>query len=310
MNWSRNLNVDRPAGRIGRVAQVFFGSLVCVLLAACAPPAGQGSPSQSESSSTLSPVVSPATPTPTVPQTSEPTGPSSVLVYFVTETPTGPRLARELRGVSGDARAGAVQAMINGPSDPDYTTFWDPATSVLSTSTQAGVVTVELNSAARNATVDKATANLMVQQLVFTATMDDPNAKVQLLIDGEVAGGLWGTTSWDQPIGRGDAATVLAAVLTDRPANGSRLTSDNASFSGEVLAGSTLAWAVRHAGTSDEAAAGEVQANDGEGFVPFSITPELGPGRFVLELRAYPADGDPNTPLAIDTREFSFHLAA
>ena len=113
-----------------------------------------------------------------------------------------------------------------------------------------------------------------------------------------------------EPRARPPDTTILAAVLTDRPANGSRLTSDDASFSGEVLAGSTLAWAVRHAGTSDEAAAGEVRAKDGEGFVPFSITPELGPGRFVLELRAYPADGDPNTPLAIDTREFSFHLAA
>ena len=119
MNWSRNLNVDRPAGRIGRVAQVFFGSLVCVLLAACAPPAGQGSPSQSESSSTLSPVVSPATPTPTVPQTSEPTGPSSVLVYFVTETPTGPRLAGGVGAYIKAVRPEVLGARIVAPRFED-----------------------------------------------------------------------------------------------------------------------------------------------------------------------------------------------
>lgn len=310
MNWGRNHHHNSPAGRSGRIKQVVSGSLVCVLLAACASPAGQGSPGSSGPSDSSTVAVTPVTPTESAPETSEPTGSSSVMVYFITETPVGPRLARELRTVSGDARTGALQAMIDGPTDPDYTSFWDPETSVLSTSADAGVVTVELSGAARNSGVDNAIADLMVQQLVFTATLDDPNAEVQLLIAGEAAGELWGTTAWDQPLGRANETTTLAAVLTDLPANGSRLTTDNALFSGDMLAGSTLSWVVRYAGTSDEAAAGEIPATDGDGFVPFSITPELGPGRFVLELRAYPSGGDSTAPLAIETREFSFHLAA
>src|SRR5690606_17415978 len=61
--------------------------------------------------------------------TEEPaTGPTTdVPVYFMTDTRAGLRLAREVRETSGDEPVkGAVEAMLAGPEDPDYSSTWAP----------------------------------------------------------------------------------------------------------------------------------------------------------------------------------------
>lgn len=279
------------------------------LVSCAAPPPGQATPSRTASSAGPSASATQSATTPANPSSAS-AGPTSVRVYFLTDTPFGMRLATEVRTVSGDPLTGALQAMIEGSVDPDYPSFWNPEAVVESTGVESGVVTVDMSTQVRDAQVDPQTALMLVQQLVFTATSDEPTAKVKLLVEGQAAGRLWGVVSWDDAIGRGDASQVLSPVQLVSPAQNSRLTTDNLSFSGEYLAGTTLTWRVSHAATDDEVATGVVEAAAGDGFADFKVNPELGPGRYILDLRAHRASDPGATPLAIETKEFSVHLAA
>lgn len=285
------------------------GVLVALLVASCTTPTQGATPESSQATGVQTPATAQPTRTPARSDATDPRPTGTAVVYFVTDTAAGPRLAREVRKVPGAALEGALQAMIDGPLDPDYTTSWNPSSSVLSASSDSGVVTVDLSAAAREAQVDAETAGLMVQQLVFTATAADPTAKVQLLIDGKTAGLLWGGVAWDTPVGRADPRGVLSPLQTDKPTQDAQLTTDTLAISGEVLAGSTVQWRVDHA-TGDESAKGEFVAEAGDWLVPFAFTPDLGPGRYIVELRAQSADDPSGTPLVVDTREFSVHLAA
>ena len=302
---------NSPLSRARAGRRVLVGAVLGLALVSCAaPPPGQGTPSPSATSAPASASSTQPSRTPSNPGSSASAGPASVPVYFLADQQFGPRLAREVRKVTGDPLTAALQTMIDGPADPDYSTSWNPETVVLSAAVASGVVTVDLSDHARDAQVDAQNAGLMAQQLVYTATTADPGARVRLLVGGKVAGQLWGGVTWDDAIGRGEVSQVLSAVQLDFPAQGSRLTTDRLSFSGDYQAGTTLTWRVAHAATDEEAATGVVEATTGDGFAEFSINPQLGPGRYILELRAQRAGDLGATPLAIETREFSVHLAA
>jgi len=200
--------------------------------------------------------------------------------------------------------------MIEGPIDPDYRSLWNSGTDVLSVTEESGVVTVNLSAAAAEASVDPMMAELLVQQLVYTATTDDRGGSVRLLIDGEPAGHLWGAVSWDHAVAREGASQVLAPVLIDHPQQGARLTTDSLSFTGQYLAGFSLAWRVILAGTDETAATGTVEATLGDGLRPFSIAAQVGPGRYLLEVRAQGAGQPSEAAWIIETKEFRVHLAA
>lgn len=116
--------------------------------------------------------------------------------------------------------------MIAGPNDPDYSSPWNPKTVVRSIDTEGSLVTVDLDSAARTATVGSAGAELMVQQLVYTVTEAlGPRLKVRLLIDGSSPGELWGAVTWDEPVGRAAADDVRQVVQIDTPGDGAKMRS-------------------------------------------------------------------------------------
>ena len=278
-----------------------------VLVTGC----GDGAGPAPEPGTTTAPTPAPtstagptSTPAPTA--TSEaPTAPSEVAVYYLVDTRTGFRLARELREVTGDPLVGAVEAMIEGPTDPDYATTWDPDTEVLSVEQSLGTITVDLSEDARTANAGSEAAAMMVQQLVHTVVdAAGEDASVQLLIDGEPAGELWGVLTWDEPVAPQDPAEVRVLVQIDRPVEGAEVTSP-VTVSGEANAfEANVPWRVM---TPEGAAVtdGFTMTTAGQEFAPFSFEVELEPGAYVVEISEDdPSGGAGGTPMT-DTRTFT-----
>lgn len=262
------------------------GAIVAVLVSSCAGPAGTG---------TSAPGTTPPPPSPTA-------ATEVVGVYFLTDTGTDLRLAREFREVSGDVLTAAVETMIAGPVDPDYATTWNPATEVLAVQETAEEITVDLSQDARTANVGSPGAALMIQQLVYTVTAAaGSNVPVVLLIEGKTAGELWGAVEWDEPIGRADPLEVRLLVQINSPSEGALLNSP-VTVSGEAAVfEAVLPWRVL---TQDGALVteGTTMTEEGMTFAPFTFNLELEPGTYVVEIREDdPSEGE-GGPVQTDTR--------
>ncbi len=254
-------------------------------LGACTPPDGGG-----------------ATPSPT--SSASETAPSqtvAVPAYYMIDTRAGLRLARETTEVeTDDPVATAVERMIAGPADPDYSTTWNPATQVLGISRQGETIVVNLSEDARTANVGSPGAALMIQQLVYTATdaAEEESAPVQLLIEGEPAGELWGAVVWDQPVAREDPMNVRMLVQIDSPGEGADVTSPVA-VSGDAAAfEANVPWKVLDADGA-EVQAGNTLTSEGQTFAPFSFTVDLEPGTYTIVITEDdPSDGAGGTPMS------------
>jgi hypothetical protein len=265
---------------------------LALLLAGCA--SGNGA---ENGGGTTAPVDTP------LPTASTPAGTATATVYFTVDTRAGLRLAREQRDVPADDPAtGAVEAMIAGPDDPDYATTWNPETQVLAVERGDEAITVDLSEEARTANVGSPGAALMIQQLVYTVTEAiDESAPVQLLIEGEPAGELWGAVSWDEPVAREDPVDVRTFVQIDTPREGAEVTSP-VTVTGDANAfEANVPWRVLDEG-GQEVEAGFATTTAGQEFAPFSFTVELEPGTYTVEISEDdPSDGAGGTPM-VDTK--------
>lgn len=251
------------------------------------------------------PTTPPATPgeeptsEPTESDTPDPVADELVEVYYLIDTRTGFRLAREPRDAPADSLArAAVEHMIAGPADSDYSTAWDPGTQVLDVRDEDGTVVVDLSEEARTANIGSEGAALMVQQLVWTATAEDPEAAVSLLIEGEPAGELWGAVSWDEPVTRADPLDVRMLVQIAEPGEGAvvsspvTVTGDAAAFEANVP------WKVTDT-SGAEVLSGFTMTSEGQTFAPFSFEIELPPGTYsVMIVEDDPSDGEGGTPMS------------
>ena len=204
--------------------------------------------------------------------------------YFPIDTRTGVRLAREIRTVrTSDEVLSAVEAMIAGPSDPEYTSTWNPRTTVLGVRRSAGTIVVDLSGDARTADVGSAGAALMIQQLVYTVTdaAGRPAAPVMMTIDGSPAGELWGAVAWDAPVTRADPLDVRLLVQIDRPVEGAVSTTPVAVSGEAAVFEATLTWTVLDAhGTTVRS--GSAMTSEGQAFAPYSFTVPLDPGTYTI----------------------------
>ncbi len=124
-------------------------------------------PSQSGSASTGAP-----DPTGTPSEGEIPADSVTVPVYFVGETPQGPRLYREFRQVEADNPMDeAVALLVAGDTlDPDYSTLWTPG-SFAGIQLDGGVLVANLpadTTWTERGDLTAAEAELAVQQLVYT----------------------------------------------------------------------------------------------------------------------------------------------
>lgn len=272
----------RPGATRTWLAALAAGAVAA--LGACTPPDGGATPSPS-------PTAVETTPAQTV----------AVPAYYVIDTRAGLRLARETTEVeTDDPVTTAVERMIAGPADPDYSTTWNPATQVLGISRQGETIVVNLSEDARTANVGSPGAALMIQQLVYTATdaAEEEAAPVQLLIEGEPAGELWGAVVWDEPVTREDPLNVRMLVQIDVPGEGADLTSPVA-VSGDAAAfEANVPWKVLDADGA-EVQAGNTLTSEGQTFAPFSFTVDLEPGTYTIVITEDdPSGGAGGTPMS------------
>jgi hypothetical protein len=233
----------------------------------------------------------------------QPAEPTVSGVYYLIDTRAGVRLAREMRDLAGaDPAKEAVQAMIAGPEDPEYTTTWNPDTEVLSVSRQGNVVEVDLSSEGREAEVGSEGAARMVQQLVYTVTdaLGD-SAPVQLLVEGEPAGDLWGSVTWDEPVQPAPPLDVRLLVQIDTPREGATVSSP-VTVEGEAnVFEANVQWRVID-DSGKEVDSGFTTTSEAMKFRPFSFTVELEPGTYTVEVsESDPSGGEGGEPMT-DTR--------
>ncbi|GAA4098725.1 Gmad2 immunoglobulin-like domain-containing protein [Nocardioides kongjuensis] len=277
-------------------------ALALVLLAGCAgePDAGPVAPTTSGPSGSSPSVTPPTTPTP---PTTSPAPAVSSFVYFLIDTRAGVRLARERRVLTGaDPATAAVEAMIAGPNDPDYTSTWAPDTRVLAVRRAAGVVEVDLSGEARRANAGSEAAARMVQQLVYTVTeVLGRTEPVQLLIEGRPAGELWGVLVWDRPVRREPPLDVRMLVQVDSPGDDAVVSSPLTVEGTAAVFEAHLSWRVLSAdGTVVQQ--GSAMTSEGQRFAPYSFTVALTRGRYVVQVEEDdPSGGEGGTPMT-DTR--------
>lgn len=289
-------------------------ALVGALLSGC-----QQQTSGNPSSSTTAPAPT-VTTTPASPSTSPPASPTAtptttptvtatdVPVYFMIDTRVGLRLIPERHDLTGEPVRSAVERMIAGPDDPDYTSPWNKATTVLGV-TPGNPTVVDLSADARTASIGSAGAALMIQQLVHTVTAanGNPTGSVLLTIAGQPAGELWGVVEWTTPQVREPALDVQALVQIAAPRQGAT-TSSPVTVSGQAAVfEATLPWKV----VTDRGVvvlSGVAHTAEGQTFAPYSFTVQLPPGTYtVVATEDDPSGGEAPGPRMQDSKKFTVH---
>ncbi len=272
--------------------------LVLLVLGACG---GDSSPEPAPSSPTSS------SPSPTV----TPTVSDTVAVYYLVDTADELRLAREftrIEGAGADPAAAALVRMLTGPAaDPDYSTPWNPATTVRSIDVAEDRITVDLSADARTANVGAAGAELAVQQLVYTVTAAlQQTLPVVLLIDGAPAGELWGHVVWDGPIGRAPALDVRLLVQINDPAEGATVPTSFTVTGEAAVFEATLPWRILDSsgGVVQE---GFAMTDEGQALAPFEIRIDFSgaPGTYTLEIREDDPSGGEGRPVMTDDKSIT-----
>lgn len=265
----------------------------CALVPPSTPPV-PGSSSPRPGASTAGPAA-PATPADAVP----------ALVYYPRPSTRGFRLGREQRMVPrADPLRGALEAMIAGPTDPDYTDGWAEGTRVLSASTSAGVTTVDLSAEGRVSRLPPDAARAQVDQVLWTVTETvGPDTAVQLTFEGVPAGSLWGVTDWLSPRTRDDVYAARTLVGIDLPLQGAVVSSPLTVSGNAAVFEATLPWRVLDA-SGAEVRRGVAKTQEGNTFADYAFTVPLDPGTYTVEVTEEASDGEGWKP-DVDTRTFT-----
>jgi hypothetical protein len=175
-------------------------------------------------------------PSPTATDTGSATEtPSQVVaVYYVGDTPDGPRLYREFRSVQavnpGDA---AISALQQTPLDRDYRSYW-PAGSIDGIGFDGidadGVFAVRLSDESlhdRPAGMDQASAEMAVEQVIYTLQgAAGARAPVQFFLDGNPIDQVFGVPT-SEPLANGPVLDTLAHVSLTTPSEGMLVDNDD-----------------------------------------------------------------------------------
>lgn len=222
-------------------------------LAACGGSTNASDPVASTSGSTgNSPASSPdltasGSPVPAPSDSDQPS--ATVPVYWVGETPQGPRLFRETTEVPSDAPLdGAVQTLMSGkPADPDYRSSYAAGAfgDVSYDESKGFTVALTDRSLTKPGSLSRPEAMIAVEQLVYTleAVQQTKDAPVRVVADGKPVR-LYGVNTAEglRPV---DELDVLALVNVTSPAQGDtvsgRITARGLASSPEA----TVPWTVK-----------------------------------------------------------------
>ncbi len=289
----------RTRGRT-RWAAAAAGLAVAATVAAVALATGLGGDDEAPG-----PAASPsATPEQTPPSSASPStsdgetvtsfdGP--VPVYYVGDTPTGPRLFREFQAPQGDGDALTVAVrMATGfaPSDPDYRVPWPAGTTATATYDAAGdLVTVDLQSGHRPARPPRRHGRGRGADGAAAARPHRPGrgagtAAGEVPLDGEATDQLLGEPA-SEPLAEGDPMQVQAPVWVIDPQDSTAFNGDLQVEGRGAFFEANVSWQVLQGGSVVKE--GFATAEECCTLAPFRFTVEgLAPGDYVL--RVYDAD--------------------
>lgn len=173
-------------------------------------------------------------------------------VYYLGETPRGPRLFREFRFVPDSAGLAPSQFVEETPVDPDYRTPW-PSGAFLGSHVDypKGLITVELADRSlhdRPAGMSAAEAALAVEQVIYTVqAYAQQTLPVQFEVEGNPIDQVYGVPTSEALAARSQL-DVLAPVSISNPSEGETV---SGSFEAEGRAASfegTVPWELRDSG--------------------------------------------------------------
>lgn len=177
-----------------RLAALALGAVLVPALTACGDDTDPvaADPEPTESSTPTEEPTEGVSETPTEPPTESdpPAGTVTVPVYFVGDTPQGPRLFREFRQVEADNPLEEAAALMTAGDalDPDYRSAY-PGGAFASVSYENGSFTVDLADDGWTTPADQASSEegeLAVQQLVYTLQgVQQDRAPVTVELDGQ-----------------------------------------------------------------------------------------------------------------------------
>jgi hypothetical protein len=160
--------------------------------------------------------------TPTATDSATP-GLSAYGVYYLGDTPQGPRLYREFTQAPGPGVAPvAVQLLSNTPDDPEYRTLW-PDGAFSTAQIKGGHIEVVLADDSlhdRPADMSATEAELSVQQVVYTMqAAAHGRLPVQFVLNGNPIDQVLGVPT-SEPLANAPQTEVLALVNISDPAEG------------------------------------------------------------------------------------------
>lgn len=245
----------------------------------------------------------------------------ALAVYYVGDTPRGPRLYREFQRLTvaaGAPRAldGVAPAVLGPADDPDYRSGWPARTTVGEIAQGEDRVTIDIVSPDgaslrdRPAGMSAFEASLAIEQVVRTAQagMSPLPVGVQLTLDGRRSDQILGVPT-SEPLAAAPDIDVLALVSLSDPTEGAVLPDD-----GRLrLAGransfeATVPWRIEDA-TGAVVKEGFVTAEGmGDRLYPFADVidcSDLAPGTYTLVVTTSdPSDGEGFGP-DVDSRTF------
>jgi hypothetical protein len=237
-----------------------------------------------------------------------------VPVYYVGETARGPRLYREFHRTTAANRgeAAIAEAVTAQPQDPDYRQVWPDGTSVrafhFDGTGDSGLITVDLAGGPaslkdRPAGMDADTAQMAVQQLVYTAqAVTQTRAPVRLLLDGQRTDSVLGVPA-SEPLSNGEEMSTLALVWIIDPAQDAQVTSP---FTVSGLASTfeaNVLWELKQNGKV--VAEGHTTADEAFTMSPYSFKVQAAPGHYTLVVHDSDESGGEGFPPFEDTKQIT-----
>ncbi|HEX7716678.1 MAG TPA: Gmad2 immunoglobulin-like domain-containing protein [Marmoricola sp.] len=237
-------------------------------------------------------------------------GERAVPIYWVGDTPHGPRLYREFQRQqvcpTSDCllKASTVTALSGRPDDADYRAPWPDGTGLSDLSYNGDVLTIGLTGDlhARPAGMSEADAQLAVEQLLFSAQagLGKGRVPVQLLLDGKHTDTVLGVPA-SEPLAAGNPDDVEALVQVDNPSDGATVT---ASFtvSGRAAAfEANVVWELKQGDTVVKD--GFTTAQECCTLAPYSFeVTDVAPGSYTLVVHDTDESGQ-GRPVDQDTKE-------
>ncbi len=314
--WRRPLVVATAAlaaaGVAVAIAVLPGGSGEVTVVPAGSPSGRQVEPTPpAESPAGSPPVSSPVSPPEATETPDTPVLALTVPVYFATTTTAGDRLAREFHRV--ESSAGAVSAalgeMFAGADDPDYTSLWAASARVVDAEIGAASIDVRIEAPEGVGAVSAETANLAVQQLVYTATAaaasagGDGSLPLRLRVDDLGPGDALNQVDLSEPIARADPLSVRQLVQVNNPAENSTAGSP-VTVDGEAAAfEATIVWEIRSEGAVVDS--GFTTADECCRFAPFRFEVDLEPGSYEIAVSETDPSGGEGRPPMTDTKSFT-----